>query len=103
MPDRCHWIREEDGVTILIPGCWPRVYDPDATCLCGEWSEDEARSVIRSLKRKVMHLARDTERLRRALHMAGIDDPTTPTDWQAESARQARRRMHLAINGGQKS
>lgn len=99
MLDRCYWARGEDGVSILIPGCWNRVHDPDAACTCGEWDEDTARETIRGLERHVYAVRHENEKLRAVLRQTGISDPTRRYDWKAENARQRRRQMHLPING----
>ncbi|SIT19851.1 hypothetical protein SAMN05421774_10843 [Gemmobacter megaterium] len=99
MLDRCYWAMGEDGFSILIPGCWNRVHDPDAACTCGEWDEDTARETIRGLERHVYAVRHENEKLRAILRRAGIPDPTRQYDWKAENARQRRRRMHLSING----
>lgn len=102
-PVACHWIRGDDGFTVLIPGCWGRVHDPDAPCTCGEWSEDHAREVINGLRAHVTRARYDLQRLRQAMRQAGVPDPTMPTayeDWKTQTARQRRRQMHKAISGG---
>jgi hypothetical protein len=30
---RCHWVRDKDGLEVLIPHCWAAVHDP-AACTC---------------------------------------------------------------------
>lgn len=32
-PDRCHWVRDSDGLEVLIPICWGSVLDPEG-CTC---------------------------------------------------------------------
>lgn len=97
-PVACHWVRADDGLTVLVPGCWDRVHDPDATCTCGEWSEARAREVISGLRANITRAQYDLQRLRQAMRRAGLPDPTIATDWKALTARQRRRQMHKAIN-----
>ena len=99
-PPRCMWHRDDDGNTVLIPGCWARVHDPDAECTCGAWSEDTARKTIRALKNTIYRERDTVQKLRNTLRAAGLPDPTyqsirsTPADY---TARQRRRDMHKAI------
>lgn len=100
---RCHWVRstDEDGheVTILIPGCWGRVHDPEGECTCGEWSEETARAMIRSLRAAIFRERHTTQQLRAALSLNNIADPTMPAHTTAEyTARRRRRDLHRSIN-----
>jgi hypothetical protein len=93
----CHWHRAEDGTTTLIPGCWPRIHDPDAECLCGRWSEGTAREIIKGLRNTIYRMGGDIQRMRLALHAAGLPDHARIFDPKAHTARQRRRAMHKAI------
>lgn len=99
-PNRCHWHREQDGTTILIPGCWARIHNPDADCTCGEWSEDTARKTINSMTATIHRERHTIQTLRRALHDAGVPDPTSVLGLISQkdyTARQRRKAMHRAI------
>jgi hypothetical protein len=94
---RCQWVRDPDGTTTLIPGCWARVHDPDAECTCGEWSEETARETIRGYKHQTYRLAAHLQELESVLRKAGIKHP--PVEWwQGSTARAKRRAMHKAIS-----
>jgi peptidoglycan hydrolase CwlO-like protein len=69
MPDRCHWVREQDGTETLIPGCWGSVHDP-ANCTCevpgsaldrAERARQAAEAEVERLREK---LARAADRVR---------------------------------------
>lgn len=96
-PIRCHWHREEDGTTTLIPGCWSRVHDPDAECLCGAWSEDTARQIIRSMQAAIYRERNLVQTLRAALRRAGLPDHPDMADLREYTARQRRRAMARQI------
>lgn len=100
-PITCHWVRTDDGLSHLIPGCWGRVHDPDAPCTCGEWSEDTARRIIRTQGTTITRLQHEAQRLRGALRQHGIPDPTGHATMTAEQYRTSRRRraLHRIING----
>ena len=95
---RCHWVRDDTGMTTLIPGCWPRVHDPDADCTCGEWSEDVAREKINAMKATITRLQAENQNLRNL----GRPKIIVYTEGMADggrvlSARQRRRAMHRSI------
>ena len=94
----CYWVHTQDGPATLIPGCWGRVHDPAADCTCGKWSEETASETIAAQKKDLYHLGHQIQQLRQALKLAGIADPTTPTDWRAVNAAQRKRRFHRAIS-----
>lgn len=94
----CHWHRDEDGATTLIPGCWSRAHDPDAVCLCGRWSEETAAEEISGWQAHNRRQREAIEVLRRALKAAGVPDPTIQIDMTVYNARQRRRAMHKAIS-----
>lgn len=98
MADRCHWVRTDDGFSILVPGCWDRVHDPDAPCTCGEWSEEEARRVIKGLQHNLHRERHENQRLRAKLREAGIADQPALHDFKTATARQRRRAMHMMIS-----
>lgn len=98
MSDRCHWVRSDQGEAILIPGCWGRVHDPDAPCTCGEWSEEEARRVIKGLRQHLYREQHENQHLRAEMRKAGIADRPAPHDFKAATARQRRRAMHMMIS-----
>lgn len=95
----CHWARDKNGMTFLIPGCLSRVHDPDAPCTCRDWTAETAGETIRGLQRHIHAVRHENQLLRAALRRAGVKDPTAPVDWKAETARQRRRTMHRIING----
>jgi hypothetical protein len=74
------------------------VHDPAADCTCGKWSEETASETIAAQKKDLYHLGHQIQQLRQALKLAGIADPTTPTDWRAVNAAQRKRRFHRAIS-----
>lgn len=98
MAERCHWVRSDQGETIMIPGCWDRVHNPDAPCTCGEWSEEEARRLIKGLRQNLYRERHESQRLRAKMREAGIADEAAPYDFKAATARQRRRAMHMMIS-----
>jgi len=101
MVDRCHWVHTQDGRTTLIPGCWSRVHDPEAECLCGKWSEAEAARIISGLEGCLYHERHTNHALRMALKKAGITDPTDMTlslNLKQYTVRQRIRALHRAIS-----
>lgn len=99
--DRCHWVKDDHGNEILIPMCWNRVNDPNDDCLCGEWTEEVARQIIKGLRSTVYRERQRNQVLSDALRRAGISDPTiaqhmmTPKEY---TARRRRREMHKEIS-----
>lgn len=65
-PDRCHWVRCEDGTEVLIPRCWDAVHDP-AACTC---NVDGSR-LDRALRARDV-AEQEVERLREKLQRAGV-------------------------------
>lgn len=102
-PIRCYWTCEEDGTTTLIPGCWSRVHNPHADCLCTLWSEDTARRTIRSMEAAIYRERNNVQVLRAALRRAGLPDHPEMADTRQLSARQRRRAMHKAITDAGKT
>lgn len=96
-PVRCHWHRGIDGTTTLIPGCWARVHDPDADCLCLVWTQETAAEKIRRLQAHAIRQLATIQTLRKALRAAGITDPTTEIDTKAYNSRRRRNAMHQRI------
>lgn len=99
MTHSCHWLFQ-DGHMVLIPGCWSRVHDPEADCMCGEWSEDIARAEIRSMRAAIYRERHTVQTLRAAIRSAGLPDPTFQPMSETRAnytARQRRREMHKAI------
>lgn len=98
-PTPCHWVRDDAGMTMLIPGCWARVHNPDADCTCGEWSEETAREKINAMKAIIIRLQHGNQQLRAMIDRAGIPYPPIEADGgRALTARQRRRAMHKAIS-----
>lgn len=64
MPDRCHWVREQDGTETLIPGCWGSVHNP-ANCTC-----EVAGSALERAERARQAAETEIERLREKLSSA---------------------------------
>lgn len=95
---RCHWHRDADGNTTLIPGCWSRVHDPDAECLCGTWSEETARETITALKAKITLLCVEQQRLVAALRAVGVSEHPSLFDPAAHTARRRWKAMHKFIS-----
>lgn len=62
MTDSCHWIRDEDGLEVLIPRCWGSVHHPvGCTCDVGgsaleqaERRRDIAEGEVLRLREKAM-------------------------------------------------
>jgi hypothetical protein len=61
MPERCHWVREQDGTETLIPGCWGSVHDP-ANCTC-----EVPGSALERAERARQAAETEVERLREKL------------------------------------
>jgi hypothetical protein len=95
--NHCQWVREADGTTTLVPGCWSRVIDADADCACGEWSEATARETIKGLRSSLFRIQHINQQLRAALKGAGIADPTFTPNTRSMAARRRRHEMHKAI------
>lgn len=73
-PDRCYWVRGDDGLEILIPPCWGCVMDGPAACTCeidgsslerAERARFGAEQVVLRLRDK---LDRTAERYEQALN-----------------------------------
>ena len=98
MTDRCHWVHTQDGRATLIPGCWSRVHDPEAECLCGVWSEDAAAEVIKGLRARLFREIHRAQQLQAALDQAGVQYPGSTRETPAQyTARRRRRALHKAI------
>jgi hypothetical protein len=68
--DRCHWVRDSDGLEVLIPHCWAAVLDP-AACTCGvEGSRLEQAEAGRKVAEEEILRLREKLRLHAERHAA---------------------------------
>ncbi|MEW9530797.1 hypothetical protein [Microbispora sp. NPDC049125] len=58
----CHWWEPSDrpGDKLFVPGCWPRLYDPEGPCEC-----TPAVAEIAEMRRERRELTRERDRLQR--------------------------------------
>ncbi|MFF4409749.1 hypothetical protein [Streptomyces sp. NPDC001404] len=50
IPAGCYWWTDPNGDLCLMPGCWARVHEPDAECIC-----DKLGQRLRALEEKLRH------------------------------------------------